>query len=111
MNHQELVTQAKLHCLNKYYNEEDIEEDLIRVKHVKKLIGRLKNGYINERLILNHILILFNVFHPSFVIYVMKSSFKMNDWFIVNTFLVFLRRSLDIVSVDKELLEYLKRKV
>lgn len=100
-----------MNSLSKFYHEDDIEEDLIRVRHIKKLIGRLKNGYINERLIINHIMILFNVFQPSFTVHILKSTFNSVDWIYVNTFLVFLKRSPDFVNVDDNLLEYLKRSV
>lgn len=50
----------------KYKNkrsEEDFLEDLARLKYIKRLINRkLDGGVINDRLLLNHIIIWFNVF-------------------------------------------------
>ena len=47
---------------------EDIEEfyeDINRVKYIKRLLGRfIKKGVLKERLILNHIIIMGNVFGP-----------------------------------------------
>lgn len=111
MNQSDTLYQARLHSLNKYISDEELEEDLLRIKHIKKLIGRLKNGYINERLIINHFVILFNVFEYSFVITMLKKIFNEIDWIYANTFLVFLKRSLDLTNIDDELLIYLKERI
>lgn len=50
---------------NKYYTPEEFLEDINRVKYIKKLITRyIENDDLKERLILNHIIILNNVFGP-----------------------------------------------
>lgn len=50
---------------NKYYTDEEFIEDLNRIKYIKKLITRyIENNDLKERLILNHIIILNNVFGP-----------------------------------------------
>jgi hypothetical protein len=47
------------HC----HSTEEFLEDLNRIKYIKKLITRyVENGELKERLILNHITILYNVF-------------------------------------------------
>ena len=44
---------------------EEFNEDINRVKYIKRLLGRFdKKGILKERLILNHIIILGNVFGP-----------------------------------------------
>lgn len=44
---------------------EEFEEDLNRIKYVKRLFRKYKNGgEIRERLILNHLIVLYNVFEP-----------------------------------------------
>jgi len=65
------------HC----HSTEEFIEDLKRIKYIKKLITRfLDSGELKERLILNHIIILYNVFgaeHLSRILYLkMKSHFK-----------------------------------
>ena len=50
-----------------YIKEEDFLEDLNRFKHIKKLLTRyISNGpdELRERLILNHLIVLYNVFGP-----------------------------------------------
>ena len=45
---------------------EEFNEDINRVKYIKRLLGKFDNkGILKERLILNHIIILGNVFGPS----------------------------------------------
>lgn len=69
----------------------EFEEDLNRIKYVKRLIKRYKTtGELKERLILNHIIILSNVFgvEPS----VRMLFFKLDkaDYDVLKTFLLFL---------------------
>ena len=101
----------------KYYihkgDIEDLKEDLLRIKSLKKLITRYnEKGVMKERLICNHITVLFNVFHPAFVRYLLQHSFPAtSDWIIINTFLVFLHRSLDLIFVSDEIYTYLKANI
>ena len=48
-----------------YHSTEEFVEDLNRIKYIKKLITRyIEKEELKERLILNHIIILNNVFGP-----------------------------------------------
>ena len=57
-----------IYCAKHYNNPqchstEEFLEDLKRIKYIKKLITRyVESGDLKERLILNHIIILYNVF-------------------------------------------------
>lgn len=59
-----------LYCAKNYDNPnctdmDEFYEDLKRIKYIKKLISRyIKTGDLKERLILNHLIILNNVFGP-----------------------------------------------
>lgn len=59
-----------LYCASHYDNyqfhsTEEFIEDINRIKYIKKLITRyVEKGELKERLILNHIIILNNVFGP-----------------------------------------------
>lgn len=47
------------HCLN----SKEFYEDLNRIKYIKRLLNRYKTtGDLKERLVLNHIIILYNLF-------------------------------------------------
>ena len=75
-----------IYCAKHYDNPqcqstEEFMEDLKRIKYIKKLITRyIEDGDLKERLILNHIIILSNVFgadHLSRILYLkMKHQFK-----------------------------------
>lgn len=63
-----------VHCCG----TEEFMEDLSRLRHLKKQLGRFRNGgELNERLILNHIIVLGNVFPPEPLIRMM--FWKMRD--------------------------------
>ena len=65
-----IITEENLEIIAaKYYmnpnclDKEEFIEDFSRIKYIKRLIRRYKKtGELKERLILNHIVILFNVF-------------------------------------------------
>ena len=75
-----------IYCAKHYDNPqchstEEFLEDIKRIKYIKKLITRyVEGGDLKERLILNHIIILSNVFgadHLSRILYLkMKPQFK-----------------------------------
>lgn len=105
------IQRARLFALSKFIDDNDIREDLERLVHIKKLLTRLKSGKPNYRLIVNHLVILFNSFQVAFVIQSLKSTIREGDWILANTFLVFMKRSLDVVTVDRELLEKIKEEI
>jgi hypothetical protein len=69
----------------------EFEEDLNRIKYIKRLFGRYQtSGELKERLILNHIIIFYNVFDidaaTKMLFYKMEDRFKP----LLKTFLVYL---------------------
>lgn len=79
-----------------YYNPscidaEEFHEDLKRFKYVKRLLNRyIDNGALSERLILNHLIVIFNVFGMDAGLKMLE--FKLDDkhWPVVKPFLIFL---------------------
>ena len=71
---------------------EEFEEDLKKFLYLKKLISRYKkDGELRERLILNHIIVLYNVFGEAttnLLFYKIDES----CWDVLVTFLVYLER-------------------
>jgi hypothetical protein len=75
-----------IYCAKHYDNPqchstEEFIEDLKRIKYIKKLITRyIDSGELKDRLILNHLIILYNVFgaeHMARILYLkMKLQFK-----------------------------------
>ena len=69
----------------------EFEEDLKRLKYVRRLIKRYKaTGELKERLILNHIIILSNVFGVEPTVRMLFYSIQHEDYEILKTFLLFL---------------------
>jgi hypothetical protein len=69
----------------------EFEEDLKRIKYVKRLIRRYRiTGELKERLILNHIIVLANVFGTEAAVRMLFFKFDEEDYDILKTFLVFL---------------------
>jgi hypothetical protein len=69
----------------------EFEEDLKRIKYVKRLIKRYKaTGELKERLILNHIIILSNVFGIESTVRMLFYKMDYSDYSILKTFLLFL---------------------
>jgi hypothetical protein len=69
----------------------EFEEDLKRIKYVKILINRYKDtGELKERLILNHIIILSNVFGVEPAVRMLFYKLDVVDYMILKTFLLFL---------------------
>ena len=76
----------------------EFEEDLKRIKYVKTLIKRYKTtGELKERLILNHIIILSNVFGTRNAVRMLFYKIDEQDYEMLKTFLLFLGYMPDIV--------------
>ena len=72
--------------------QSEYEEDIKRIKYIKRLIQRYKRiGKIKERLILNHIIILSNVFGVEQTVKMLFLRIKKTDWDTLKTFLIYLK--------------------
>lgn len=92
---------------------QEFEEDLKKILYLKKLLSRYKNnGELRERLILNHIIVLYNIFGEATT---KMLFFKIEEscWDALVTFLVYLDRMPEsipeygIVLSDIRLDEYI----
>ena len=82
----------------KFYNnphaltKEDFEDDLKRIKYIKRLLKRYKNtGVLKTDLILNHLTVLFNVFDDA-ATPLLFYNLEEDLWPSVKSFLIFLKR-------------------
>jgi hypothetical protein len=82
----------------KYYENpqsvtmEDFESDLKRIRYVKRLLKRYKNtGELKTHLILNHLIILFNVFNDA-TVPLLFYNLENELWPSIKSFLIFLNR-------------------
>jgi hypothetical protein len=72
-------------------SSEEFYDDLNRFKYLKRLFKRYKqNGDLQERLILNHIVVLYNVFGIKPSNKMMFFKMELEYWSALKTFLVFL---------------------
>jgi len=56
---------AAHHYMNPCVDEQEFMDDLTRIKNIRRLFSRYeKRGELKERLIINHLMILYNVFEP-----------------------------------------------
>jgi hypothetical protein len=92
----------------KHYNNpaaqgiHEFAEDFDRIKYVKRLFKRYQlKTVLKERLILNHIIIVYNVFGPDAATRIFFFRLEPDLWPILKTFLVFLNFMPDrIYGID-----------
>ena len=71
---------------------EDFESDLKRIRYVKRLLKRYQNnGELKVHLILNHLIILFNVFNEA-TVPLLFYNLDEELWPAIKSFLIFLNR-------------------
>lgn len=106
----------------KFYNnpqaltKEDFEDDLKRIKYIKRLLKRYKNtNILKTHLILNHLIILFNVFDEA-AVPLLFYNMEQELWPSLKSFLIFLGRipeypksGLDNIKEDEYCLSLLEQ--
>lgn len=71
---------------------EDFQSDLKRIRYVKRLLKKYKNtGELKTHLILNHLIILFNVFNDA-AVPLLFYNLERELWPSIKSFLLFLNR-------------------
>lgn len=79
------------------HSVQEFEEDMKKFLYLKKLLSRYKNaGELRERLILNHIIVLYNIFGDSAT---RMLFYKIDEscWDVLTTFLVYLGRMPEMI--------------
>ena len=72
--------------------KDDLEDDLKRIKYIKRLLKRYKNtGELKTHLILNHLTVLFNVFGDA-AVPLLFYNLEIELWSCIKSFLIFLNR-------------------
>jgi hypothetical protein len=101
----------------------EFEGDIKRTKYLKRLFRRYKiTKSLKERLILNHIILLNNVFGPEPTARILFYRIDERDYDILKTFLVYLNLlptvvygikgkniKTDVISVDMDIAEILRK--
>ena len=72
--------------------KEDFDDDLKRIKYIKRLLKKYKNtGVLKTHLVLNHLTILFNVFNDA-AVPLLFYNLDRDLWPAIKSFLIFLNR-------------------
>ena len=106
----------------KFYNNpqsvtlDDFESDLKRLRYIKRLLKRYKKeGDLKVHLILNHLILLFNVFGDA-AVPLLFYNLEKELWPVIKSFLIFLNRlpnypktDIDNIIEDEECLSILRK--
>ena len=112
-----LMFAMKMYDNPQFTGMDEFYEDLNRIKYIKRLLRRYeKSGELRERLILNHIIILANVFSPEFCSKMLFYKLEEDLYPFLKTFLVYLEYlpeeideiDLSIIPLDREIVQTLR---
>jgi len=87
----------KIFAAQNYYNPigvdaDEFKEDLHRLRYIKRQVNKfMVTGNISDRLILNHLIVFFNVFGIPAALKMLEFSFDLSQWRVLKPFLIFLR--------------------
>ena len=108
-----------LYAARYYYNPtcidpEEFYEDLNRFKYIKRLVNKyLETGNISERLILNHMITVFNAFDIKPTLRILEFKFDGRQWEVLKPFLVFLKHIKNDeyveIKMDNHVIEQLRK--
>jgi len=115
LNEKNILLYAAKHYYNPRFSDiEEFHEDLKRFKYVKRLVNRyLDGGQLSERLILNHLIIIFNVFGIEASLKMLEVKLEEDQWEVIKPFLVFLKYITNDqytgIKMDKNAVEVLRK--
>lgn len=90
---------AKMYSNPQCISLEEFNEDMKRIKYLKRLFNRyLTAGELKERLVLNHIIVFYNVFEVEAATRILFLKLSEDMYPILKTFLVYLRYMPDVVQ-------------
>jgi len=96
---------AAKHYWSIHYSMAEFESDLQRIVYIKRLLKKYKKtGKVSERLILNHLILLYNVFEPTVAVNRML-FFKIDSdcYSSLKTFLVYLNRIPETIIINNNI--------
>ena len=94
--------------------EKEFYDDMKRFKYIKRLLRKHKDtGVIKERLLLNHIIVLNNLFGAEACVTLLLFKIQREYWETLKSFLLFLNilraDELDDIKQNQEVLEILRK--
>lgn len=110
-----LFLYAAKHYDNPTFSDiDEFHEDLKRFKYIKRLVNRyLDQNDLAERLILNHLIVVFNVFGIEASLNILQLKLDEKHWPVIKPFLIFLKyiknEDLTEIQMDKFVIEKLRK--
>lgn len=99
LNEENFLLYAMKHYDTPHCIQSEFEADIKRTKYLKRLFRRYKvTKVLKERLILNHIIPMYNVFGPDATVRILFFRVDERDYDILKTFLVYLNLMPDIIT-------------
>ena len=94
--------------------EKEFEDDLKRFKYIKRLLRKYYDtGILKERLLLNHLIVLTNVFGATALTTLLLYKIQQEYWPVLKAFLIFLNTiredELSHIEENSEVLEILRK--
>jgi len=86
-----------LYAMKEYNNPQctevdEFNDDLKKIKYIKRLLNQyVSEGVLKERLLLNHIIIFYNVFPPAAATRILFFKIEERFWSILKPFLFYLK--------------------
>tara|TARA_B100001939_G_C16862554_1_gene582555 strand:+ start:576 stop:944 length:369 start_codon:yes stop_codon:yes gene_type:complete len=110
-----LFLYAAKHYKNpKFSDIDDFYEDLKRFKYIKRLLNRyIESDELSERLILNHLIVVFNMFGIEAALEILNLKLEDRHWPVMKPFLVFLKyitnEQYTGITMDPNVIEALRK--
>ena len=87
-----LLYAAKAYYKPQFSDIDEFYEDLKRFKYIKRLVNRyLEHNELGERLILNHLIVIFNSFGIDPALNILKLKLDDRHWPVIKPFLIYLK--------------------
>ena len=105
---------AKHYYKPQFSDIEEFYEDLKRFKYIKRLVNRyLDNGDLGERLLLNHLIVIFNSFGIEASLNMLDLKLDDKHWPVIKPFLIFLKyiesNQYIGINMDQTVIERLRK--
>jgi len=105
---------AKAYYKPQFSDIEEFYEDLKRFKYIKRLVNRyLDHDELSERLIINHLIVVFNSFGIEPAINILKLKLDERHWPVIKPFLIYLKYIRDDqitgFKMDKTVVDRLRK--
>ena len=94
--------------------EKEFEDDMKRLKYIKRLLRKYHDtGILKERLLLNHLIVLHNVFGTTACVTLLLYKIQKEYWSVLKSFLIFLNsiteEELSNIEDNKDVLDILRK--